>query len=203
MWRARRPYVAIGGAGALVWGAAVAQLVWRPLAPRLAADLASAFDLPRDAVHVGSARFGFPGKLIVGDVRTPDLAVGRAEVTIDPWAALTTGRMKPSSLRVVDARAALGHVDDVEAQFSGGRGDARVTLRGVTVFPTAHWLGGLDARIGDAGLEVDGGSVQRFAFAATRVGGIDGLVGSAVRAPDGAWLVRSARPGMSATGRLG
>lgn len=204
MKRARLwPFVAIGGAGAVVWGAAVAQLVWRPLAPRLEADLAAALGVERGAVHVGSARFGFPGKLIVGDVWTRDLALGRAEVTVDPWVAITTGRLKPSSLRVFDARAALGHVDDVEAHFDGGRGDARVTLRGINVFPAAHWLGGLDARIGDAGLELESGTVKRFAFAQTRVGGIDGLVGSAVRAADGAWLVRGARPGMAATGRLG
>jgi hypothetical protein len=203
MRRPRRwPLIALGGAGTLAWGVAVVQLVRRPLAPALQAALAEALGVDRAAVHVGGARLGWPGKLIVTDLWTREGSAGRVEVTIDAWAALR-GRLRPSSLRVLDGGCTLGHVDDLEVQLGDGHGDARISFRGVSVFPTAHWLGGLGAHIGDAGLELEGGAVKRFAFAAASVGGVDGLVGAAVRAADGAWLVRAARPGMTATARLG
>jgi Transglycosylase len=198
----RWPLIALTGAGALAWGTAVAQLLLRPLAPALQSALATALGLDRDAVHVGGAHIGWLGKLVVTDLRLRDDSAGRIEVTLDPWAALR-GRIRPSSLRVRDGGCTLGHIDDLEVVVGDGRGDARISFRGVTVFPTAHWLGGLGAHIGDAGLELEGGAVKRFAFAAGSVGGVDGLVGAAVHAADGAWLVRAARPGMTATARLG
>src|SRR5204862_725376 len=94
----------------------------------------------------------------------------------------------------------LGGAGDLEASFAHGK--ARLALRRVEIYAANHWLGGLPLTVADVGFEVDGGALKRLAFAGARVAGVGELSGAATRAPDGAWLVRAARPGLVATARV-
>ncbi|HEX8953898.1 MAG TPA: biosynthetic peptidoglycan transglycosylase, partial [Polyangia bacterium] len=74
--------------------------------------------------------------------------------------------------------------------------------RVAATLPPEHWLGGLGLTVDEIGLETEGGALRRLAFAGARLGGVGELAGVATHAPDGAWLVRAARPGLTATARI-
>jgi hypothetical protein len=197
--RATGALLALGGAGALLWGAGLERVVRAPLAPGLEAALARALGVERAAVSIGRARLGWPGRLYLDDVTTGEWAATRVEVDVDAWAALG-GRLQPERVRARELFCDLGLVDELEATW--GRGRARLALRRVTLMPPRHWLGGLEVSLGEVGLDVEGGALKRLAFSGARVGTIDGLAGAALRGPGG-WLVRAGRTGLSATARVG
>jgi hypothetical protein len=157
--------------------------------------LARALAVEPDAVAVGKAALAWPAKLVVDDVATGDWMAGRVEVGADPFSiagALLGGGLRAERVRVRDLMGELGAVGELEATV--GKESIRVALRRVTVFGRCT--------AGEVGIEVDGGTLRRIAFFGASVAGIADLSGAATRAPDGAWVVRAARPGVTATAHV-
>ncbi|HXU69825.1 MAG TPA: biosynthetic peptidoglycan transglycosylase [Polyangia bacterium] len=199
--RAQLGLVALAAtAGGGAWGVTLWQYLHPPLGPSLRAMLARAGGLDEEAVSVGSARLGWPLTLEARDVATGEWAAAHIAVDVDPWAALG-GARRIARVRVERLATELGTVGEVEA--TSAHGHARVALRHVTAtLPPEHWLGGLGLAIDEVGLETEGGGLKRLAFAGARLWGVGELAGAATRAPDGSWLVRAARPGVTVTARL-
>ncbi|MDB4968325.1 MAG: glycosyl transferase family 51 [Myxococcales bacterium] len=190
---------ALSGAGGAAWGVSLHQYLHPPLARALQRSLATALGVDESAVTVGRAELAWPARLVIDDVATGDWAATRIEVELDPWAALA-GRRRISRVRARELVTELVGVGEAEASW--GHGKTRLALRRVELYAANHWLGGLPFTIGEVGIEIDGGAVKRLAFAGARVAGVGELTGAATRASDGAWLVRAARPGLTATARV-
>jgi hypothetical protein len=197
--RATAMLLAVGGAGAALWAAALPEVVHNPLRSGLESALARALGVERSTVSIGRAWLGWPGRLIVDDVAAGGWAATRIEVDVDPWAALD-GRLVPSRARARDLFCDLGAVDAAEATWAHGR--ARIRLERMTLMPLPPWLGGLPVALAQVGIDVDGGTARRLAFTGARVGAVDGLAGAAARAPDGSWLVRASKAGLRAGARV-
>ncbi|HEY2743964.1 MAG TPA: biosynthetic peptidoglycan transglycosylase [Polyangia bacterium] len=198
--RAKLALVMLAAAGGGAWGVSYWQWIHPPLGPALRAALARAGGVDEAAVSVGSARLGWPLRLEARDVATGEWAAARITVDVDPWAALGGARRiaRVKAERLVTEAATVGEIEAASAH-----GHARVALRHVTAtLPPEHWLGGLGLSIDEIGIETEGGALKRLAFAGARLGGVGELAGAATRAPEGSWLVRAARPGVSATARL-
>ncbi|MCU1278642.1 MAG: Monofunctional biosynthetic peptidoglycan transglycosylase [bacterium] len=191
--------VALAGASGAAWGVSLWQWLHPPLPSAARAALARALGVDEAAVTVGDARLTWPARLDVRDVATGDWAAARVQVDVDPWAALG-GTRRISRVRARELVSELGSVGEAEASWLHGH--ARVALRRVTALPADHWLGGLGLSIAEVGLETQGGALKRLAFAGATLGGVGELAGAATRAPDGAWLMRAARPGVTATARV-
>lgn len=196
------PLYALGGVGAALWGVAGWRAAHPPLGRPLAQAIGRITGVDPAAISIGAARLGWPARLTVNHVAAGRWAAARVELDLDPWAALR-GHVRLERLRAYDLGDGGGRVARVErAEATLAPGRARVTLRALTLPPGQHWLGGLGVRVGEAGLELEGGALKRLAFAAGQVGALDQLAGVAVRGPDGGWLVRAARPGLQATARV-
>ncbi len=198
--RSQLALAALAAASGAAWSVSLWQYHYPQLAPAMRAALAQALGVDEAAVTVGAVRLGWPARLEARDVATGDWAASRLVVDVDPWAALG-GVRRISRVRAHDLATELGTVGEVEASWLHGH--ARVALRRVTAtLPAEHWLGGLGLSIDEVGLETEGGRLERLAFTGARLGGVGDLAGAATRAPDGAWLVRAARPGLSTTARI-
>lgn len=191
MERVDRALLLLGGVGAIAWAVCGWQAAHPPLARDLQMSLARALAVEPDAVAVGRARLAWPARLVVDDLATGDWAATRVEVAADPWLMLI-GRVRVERVRARDLMSELGTVGEIEATI--GKKSARVALRRVTVF--GHFS------VDDVGGEIDAGALRRLAFSGGRVGAVTGLSGVAARAPDGGWLVRGARPGVTATAHV-
>jgi len=192
--------VSLAAAGGAAWGVSLWQYLHPPLPPAMRTALARALGVDEAAVTVGSARLTWPARLEVRDVATGEWAAARLRVDVDPWAALG-GVRRIARVRADSVATELGTVGEAEASWV--RGHARVALRRVVAtLPPEHWLGGLGLSVDEIGLETEGGALHRLAFAGARLGGVGELAGVATHAPDGAWLVRAARPGVTATARV-
>lgn len=187
----------LGGAGAIAWGVSGWQVAHPSLERDLERAMARAFSVEPDAVSVKSAALAWPARLVIDEPATGDWAAARVEVAADPW-ALLGGRLRVERVRAQELVSEAGTVGELEATVGAGR--ARVALRRVTVFPVEHWLGGLS--VAEIGAEIEDGTLRRLAFSGGRVAGVGELSGAASRAPDGGWLLRGARPGVTATAHL-
>jgi hypothetical protein len=190
----------LGGAGAALWGVAGWRATHPPLEEPLKQALAGVLRVDPQAISVARVRLALPSRLVIDELSTGELAAREIVVEVDPW-ALLGGKVRLGRVRARDVVSELGRVDEVEATLAPHR-QARVALRHATLAADAHWLGELGVSVGEIGLEVQGGALKRLAFAGARVGGVADLAGSAVRGPDGAWLIRAARAGLTATARL-
>jgi transglycosylase-like protein len=197
--RAKLTLVALAGASGAAWGVSLWQYLHPPLPAAMRTTLARALGVDEAAVTVGDAQLTWPARLVVRDVATGEWAAARITVDVDPWAALG-GARRISRVRADGLATELGTVGEAEASWVHGH--ARVALRRVTALPSDHWLGGLGLSIAEIGLETEGGALKRLAFAGATLGGVGELAGVATHAPDGAWLVRAARPGVTATARV-
>jgi hypothetical protein len=204
----RAPLLALlAGAGGAAWGASLYQYLHPPLPRALQRSLATALGVDEEAVTVGRAELTRPARLVVRDIATGDWAASRIEVDLDPWAALG-GKRRIEKVRARELVTELVGVGEAEASWvhasgvAGGGGKARLALRRVELYAANHWLGGLPVTVAEMGFEVDRGALKRLAFAGARVAGVGELAGAATRGPDGAWLVRAARPGLVATARI-
>ena len=175
------------------WGVSLWQYLHPPLPPAMRASLARALGVDEAAVTVGSARLTWPARLEVRDVATGEWAASRAARRRRSVGGAR--RRAAHRARARDGVATeLGTVGEAEASWV--RGHARVALRRVVAtLPPEHWLGGLGLAVDEIGIETESGALKRLAFAGARLGGVGELAGVATRAPDGAWLVRAARPG--------
>ena len=199
--RSKLGLAALAAASGAAWGVSLWQYLHPSLPSTLRTALARSLGVDEAAVSVGGARLTWPARLEARDVATGEWAAARIAVDVDPWAALG-GVRRISRVRADGVATELGTVGQIEASWLHGH--ARVALRRVTAtLPPEHWLGGLGLRVDEIGLETEGGALKRLAFAGAQLGGVGELAGVAARAPDGAWLVRAARPGLTATARVG
>lgn len=199
--RSKVGLVVLATASGAAWGVSLFHYRHPALPGALRAALARALGVDEAAVSVGDARLTWPARLEARDVATGEWAAARIAIDVDPWAALG-GVRRISRVRAEGVATELGTVGEAEASWMHGH--ARAALRHVAAtLPSDHWLGGLGLSIDEVGLETEGGALKRLAFAGARLGGVGELAGAATRAPDGAWLVRAARPGLTATARLG
>jgi hypothetical protein len=196
--RSKLAFMALAGAGGAAWGVSLWQYLSPPLPGAVRAALARVLGVEETAVTVRDARLTWPARLELVDVATGEWAAGRIAVDVDPWAALG-GPRRISHVRAREVATELGTVGEAEASWAHGH--VRVALRRLTLLPSDHWLGALGLSVAEVGVETEGGGLKRLAFAGARLGGVGDLAGVAARTPDGAWLVRAARPGMTMTAR--
>jgi hypothetical protein len=189
----------VAGGGGAAWSVAGWRATHAPLERPLAAALASALGVDATAVTVKRARLTFPSRLVVDDVATGELAARQIIIDVDPW-ALAAGKLRIRRARAFDVVHEFGRAAEIEATLAADK-RARIAVRRVQ-FDHSHWLGALGVTVGEVGLEVQKGALSRLAFSDARVAGVGDLAGAAVRGPDGAWLLRAARAGVTATARL-
>lgn len=197
--RAKVALLALAGASGAAWGVSLWQYRSPPLSGAVRAALARALGVEETAVTVGRARLTWPLRLELGDVATGEWAAARVAVDVDPWAALG-GARRISRVRASAVATELATVGEAEASWAHGH--ARIALRHVALLPSDHWLGALGLSVAEVGVETDGGALKRLAFTGARLGGVGELAGVAARSPDGAWLLRAARPGVTVTARF-
>ncbi|HEY7953686.1 MAG TPA: biosynthetic peptidoglycan transglycosylase [Polyangia bacterium] len=173
-----------------------------PLAKPLAASLARALALRPDQVVFGSARLVAPATLELGAVRVAEARADRIAIGVDPFAAIMGGHPRPRSLVVEGLSLGAVSARRLEASFGAG-GRARLTVRGI-----AFRRAGLPVAIDELGVEIEGGRVQRIAFAGAELGAgqpralAGALAGTATRDPAGGWRLRAARTGLTLAGRI-
>jgi hypothetical protein len=194
------------GLGGIALGVLAGGLAWRTAHPPLARDLehaiAGMLQVPEERVHVGRTRLVPAPGLLVEDLRIGRLSVGSARAVISPAAALSGhARLERMDLWKVELPGQLG-ARAIELRL-GGRDSARVSAQEVSY---ARGTRTLD--VGELGLEIEAGRLERVAFAGARLGReherplLDDLAGSALHARGAGWTLRAARPGFSLSGRL-
>src|SRR5438552_2496653 len=177
--RVRLALLLVGGVGLTAWAW---RLVHTPLEGAAAAALADLCGVDRARVSVGAARLAGPTLTLTG-VRVGALGAAQVEIAFDPFAALAR-RVKLRALSAVDVRSPLGEVARASAVVSGER--TRVVATG------ARLAMRVPVELGEIGVDLRHGRLERAAFADGRVGPLGELAGSAT-VENGRWSLRVAR----------
>jgi hypothetical protein len=172
-----------------------------PIAPTIERAIGRALGLPPSEVAVAAAALRPPATLRLYGVRVGPASATTLDLDADLWAALR-GERRLAAVRAEGLGfAGLGRAASVEAHL--GLGARRVVVRRAEAI--ARLPLGAEVPVGaeEIGLELDGASLRRAAFAGGHVGALEGLSGSVLgESADGRLAVRFARPGLTVTGQI-